>query len=160
MRVGLYAGSFDPMTLGHLDIITRAARILDQVIVGVGQHSSKAPLFSLTERLEMIRTAAAHIPNLRAVSFMDLAVECAQREGALVLIRGLRSEADFSYEMQMAMMNRLLAQGLETVFIPANQQFIHVSSTLVREVASYGKDVSRLVPPIVSQKLSEKFTST
>ncbi len=156
-KIAVYAGSFDPMTLGHLDVLTRAAKLFDRVIVGVGVNSNKPPVFSVEERLEIIRTIAHECKNVTVLAFTGLVVEFARQQGACCIVRGLRSEADFSFEMPMAQMNRHLANDIEVVFLPTTEAYCYVSSSLVREVASYGGSVRTLVPPLVADKLAEKF---
>ena len=153
----VYAGSFDPITLGHLDVIKRAAKLFDRVIVAIGTSSSKKPFFDDSERVALVEAACKSISGVEARVFSGLAVEFAKKCGARSLVRGLRTEVDFTYEMQMALMNRALAPNLETIFIPTAQEYGHVSSSLVKEIASYGADTSSLVPPIVSRKLAEKY---
>lgn len=157
MIVAAYLGSFDPMTLGHLDIITRVSKIFDKVIVGITQQGAKVPCFSVEERLAQVQAICKPLSNVSVEVFGGLAIEFAQARNVKVLVRGLRTEADYVYEMQMAMMNRTLDAHLETIFIPTLQSLSHVSSTLVREVASLGGDVSKLVPPIVGAELKKKF---
>ncbi|MEY4630242.1 MAG: hypothetical protein RIQ81_362 [Pseudomonadota bacterium] len=156
-RTAIYAGSFDPVTLGHVDVISRAAKLFDRLVIAIGRNQSKPPLFSVDERIEMISQVCKKWPHVEVRSFTGLAVDFARKEGGLALVRGLRTEVDFVYEMQMALMNRHLSGDLETIFIPTAQEFGHVSSSLVREVASLGGDVSSLVPPSVAKKISEKF---
>ncbi len=155
-RIGIYAGSFDPVTYGHLDVIRRAAKIFDQLIVAIGVNQTKPPMFTVPERLEMIRDLCKKVQNVEVASFSGLAVSFATKREATALVRGLRTEMDFIYEMQMALMNRSLSSALETIFIPTSQDYGHVSSTLVKEVATYGGDVSSLVPPLVARKIAEK----
>jgi len=154
--IGFYPGSFDPMTMGHYDVVRRASLMFDEVIIGIGINQGKPPLFSVEERVKMMEQALSRFPGVRIISFEGLAVDAARKAGAAVLIRGLRTEADFTYEMQMAMMNRTLETGLETIFLPTSQEYSHISSTLVKEVALLGGKVQPLVPPIVFKKLSEK----
>ena len=157
-RKAVYLGTFDPLTLGHLDIITRASRMFDQLILGIGVNSSKSPCFELEERLDMVRGICAHLPNIHIDSFQGLAVNFAKNHDARIMVRGLRTEADYAYEMQMAMMNHILSSGIETIFIPTRQELSHISSSMVKEVAALGGNVSGLVPPLVFKKLSEKFS--
>lgn len=154
---GVYAGSFDPITNGHLDVIRRAARLFDRVVIAVGASSTKAPLFDLEERLAMIDAVCRPLTNVSAAGFSGLAVEFAKAQGAICLVRGLRNEPDFSYEMQMALMNRCLSPELESIFIPTAQEFAHISSSLVKEIAAYRGKVSDFVPPEVSKRLAEKL---
>lgn len=155
-RIGIYAGSFDPVTFGHLDVIRRAAKILDHLIVAIGINQAKPPMFTVDERTEMIRELCKDLPNVEVASFSGLAVSFAAHRHAIALVRGLRTEMDFVYEMQMALMNRSLSADLETIFIPTSQAHGHISSTLVKEIATWGGDVSSLVPPIVARKIAEK----
>ncbi len=155
-KIGFYPGTFDPMTNGHLDIVERAARMFDKVIIAIGINPSKKGYFSLEERQDMVEKICEPIGNVLVCSFSGLAVDYASKNGVTAIVRGLRTEADYVYEMQMAMMNRTLNNKIETILIPTRQDLSHVSSTLVREVASLGGNVSNLVPPIVYQALTEK----
>jgi len=159
--VAVYPGSFDPPTLGHLDVIERAARIFGHVIVAVGVNSSKSSsgLFSATERMEFLTHMTRGLENVEVAAFSGLVVEFAKARGATALVRGLRTDVDFTYEMQMALMNRTLAAGIETVFIPTGQEFGHVSATLVKEVAALGGDVASMTAPSVTRALAEKFSA-
>jgi len=153
----VYLGTFDPLTLGHLDVITRAAKLFDRLIIGIGKNSSKKPCFSLEERLEMVQGACSDLNNTEFYSFSGLAVNFARQHNALVMVRGLRTEADYVYEMQMAMMNFTLSSEIETVFIPTRQDLSHISSSLVKEVAALGGNISRLVPDLVFENLAKRF---
>ena len=157
IRTALYAGTFDPLTLGHLDIIVRAANMFEQVIVGVGM-SGKSAIFSESERLNMVKEACKMIPTVTVEVYRGLTVDFAKTKGISVLVRGLRNERDLSYEIQMAHMNRAMNRMIDTVFIPTSQDFSHISSSLVRDIAKLGGDVGRLVPPSVLKKISEKFS--
>ncbi len=157
LRVAVFPGSFDPFTWGHLEVIHRALSLFDTVVVGVGISGSKVALFSPEERVKMIEEACQKIQGVEVKIFSGLAVDFAQSVGALGLIRGLRSEADFSYEMPIAMANRALAKNLETIFIPTDPKFCFVSSSLVKEIGRLGGDLSSMVPTSVSKKLAEKF---
>lgn len=156
-RTAVYAGSFDPVTLGHVDVISRAVKLFDRLVIAIGRNQSKPPLFTIDERIKMISDVCKKWPNVEILSFNGLAVDFAKSVNAVALVRGLRTEVDFVYEMQMALMNRHLSAPLETIFIPTAQEYGHVSSSLVREVASLGGDVSSLVPPSVAKKISDKF---
>lgn len=156
-RIAIYPGSFDPPTKGHEDIIRRGIQLCDRLIVAVAHHSSKNPLFSVAERLELLREIVGSEPTVDYVEITGLVAHQAREAGATVLLRGLRVAGDFEYERQMAVMNRELCPGLETVFLAPAVDQMHISSTLVREVARYGGDVSRLVHPLVAKKLSQKF---
>lgn len=156
IQVAVYTGSFDPMTLGHLDVITRASKLFKKVIVAVGEARGKAPLFTTAERLDLLRATTRDLGNVEVASFTGLAVDFAARQGPVALVRGLRSATDFAYEMQMAGMNHALKPAIDTVFLPTSPLFSHISSTLAKEIAHHGGDLTLLVPPLVAQKLSEK----
>ncbi len=153
----VYTGSFDPMTLGHLDVIERASGLFDRIVVGIGESGSKTPLFPLKERLALVAKICSGLKNVEVQTFKGLAVDFAKDAKAQALIRGLRSSADYNYEMQMALMNRAMAPELETLFIPTSPQFSHISSSLAKEIALHGGKVNLLVPPLVSKKLAEKL---
>jgi pantetheine-phosphate adenylyltransferase len=153
----LYPGSFDPLTLGHLDLIERAARLFDGVVVAVLQNPSKTPAFSLEQRLSQIRTATAHLPGVAVDSFDGLTVEFAGRCGAGVILRGLRALSDFEFELQIAHTNHSLAPAVETLFLATAVQHSFLSSSVVKEVARFGGDVSHLVPPGVALDLARLF---
>lgn len=158
-RTAVYTGSFDPMTLGHLDVIERASGLFDRLVVGIGESGSKAPLFPLNERIDLVTRICGKLKNVEVRSFKGLAVDFAEGLAAQALIRGLRSSADYNYEMQMALMNRAMAPDLETLFIPTSPQFSHISSSLAKEIALHGGKVNLLVPALVSKKLAEKLRS-
>ncbi len=155
-RVAIYPGSFDPLTNGHVDIIERGARIFDSIIVAILANDEKTPLFSEKERLLMIRAVFKGHRNVHAETFEGLLVDYAQRKKASVLVRGLRAVSDFEYEFQMALMNRYLAPGLETVFMMPAEQYTYISSRLIKEVFMLGGAIEGLVPPIVEEKLRAK----
>jgi len=155
-RVAVYPGVFDPVTLGHLDIIRRGARLFDRLIVAVASKSEKEPLFSAAERLDLLRAAAAGIEGVAVDSYEGLTVEFVGRHGASVILRGLRQRADFEYEQQLALTNRTIS-GIETVFVMADEKVAYISSRLVREVARLGGDVSKLVPPNVLAALKRRL---
>ena len=161
-RIALFPGSFDPVTNGHVDLVRQATRLADTVVLAIGTHPGKAPLFSAQERLAMAEEACAATAKaggceLRAITFADLAVAAARREGATLLIRGLRSAADFDYEMEMAGMNATMAGDLQTVFLPAAANLRPITATLVRQIAAMGGDISAFVPAAVAARLKEKF---
>ncbi len=158
MKTAIYPGSFDPVTYGHLDIIKRASRLVDRVIIGIIPNSSKSPLFSVEERLEMIKECIKDIDNVEVTSFEGLTINFAKQNGADVIIRGLRAVTDFEYEMQLAQANKTVAPEIETVFYVTSSQYSFLSSSIVRDVAKYGGDNSRFVPDIVVKKLKEKFS--
>jgi pantetheine-phosphate adenylyltransferase len=156
-RIALYAGSFDPPTRGHEDLIRRSLQLADEVVVAVAVNAAKQPLFSVAERLEMLRHTVGDLARVRFDSFEGLVAEYARRIGAAVLVRGLRAVGDFEYELQMALMNRQLNPALETVFLVPAQGLSYISSSLVREVARYGGGVGELVHPAVAQALERRF---
>ncbi|MGH9317649.1 MAG: pantetheine-phosphate adenylyltransferase [Thermoanaerobaculia bacterium] len=156
-RLALYPGSFDPLTNGHLDILSRARRLSDRVIVAILENDAKKPLFSVPERIEMIHEIVGEDPATPVRSFSGLLVDFAREQGATLLVRGLRAVSDYEYELQMALMNRRLAPGIETVFLMAKEEYSYVSSRLVKEVARLGGDLSGLVPEPVRRRLLERF---
>jgi pantetheine-phosphate adenylyltransferase len=158
-RVAIYPGSFDPLTSGHVDIIERGARIFDSIIVAILANVEKTPLFSESERVAIIRDVFKHRDNVEVDTFNGLLVQYAQRKNANVLVRGLRAVSDFEYEFQMALMNRHLAPGLETVFMMPDEKYTYISSRLIKEVFMLGGAIEGLVPPIVEEKLSAKRKS-
>jgi len=157
MPVALYPGSFDPATNGHLDIIGRAADTFERLIVAVGRNSTKSPLFTTEERLEMLRECCAPWPNVTLTTFDGMLVFFARTQEARVLIKGLRAVSDFEYEFQMALANRQLAPDIETLFMMSSAEHLYLSSSIVKEIARLGGDVSSLVPPNIERRLREKF---
>lgn len=157
MRIAIYAGSFDPITRGHEDLIMRSLAYVDRLIVAVAQNSSKTPLFSVEERVKLIRAAVADETRVEVKSFDGLLVNFAQAMGAKLIIRGLRAVSDFEYEYQMALMNRHLAPSLEIVFMVPSLDTTYISASMVREVARFGGDVNDLVHPDVAKALKSKF---
>jgi pantetheine-phosphate adenylyltransferase len=157
-RIGLYPGTFDPITLGHADIIRRASKLVDRLIVGVTTNPSKDPMFTPDERLEMVRAEVGRlgVGNVEVEGFNALLVKWAQKKRATVLIRGLRAVADFEYEFQMAGMNRRLYPEVETLFLTPSEQYMFISATIVREVARFGGDVSSFVHPSVAARLAAR----
>ncbi len=151
--IALYPGSFDPLTNGHIDLVARAARLFDNLILAVVHNPAKNPLFSVEERIEMLREVAAKYENVEVDSFQGLLVNYAQRRNATVLIRGIRAISDYEYELQMALMNRRLQPELETVFLMASEAYSFVSSRMVKEVYSLGGDVSGLIPATTLERL-------
>ncbi|HUW73837.1 MAG TPA: pantetheine-phosphate adenylyltransferase [Methyloceanibacter sp.] len=163
MRVGLYPGSFDPVTLGHVDIVRRAAHLVDRLVIAVGTHHDKHPLFSAEERLALAREVLEPVAKelgmgLSVTTYDSLTVEAAKTAKAAVVIRGLRDAGDFDYEMQMAGMNAALAPEIETVFLASTPGTRHIAASLVRQIAAMGGDVSSFVPPIVGAALKQKFS--
>lgn len=159
MGTAIYPGSFDPVTYGHIDIIKRASKLADSLIVGVLNNSAKKGLFTVEERVEMLLEVTKDIPNIKIMSFDGLLVEFAKQNGANAIIRGLRAITDFDYELQMAQTNRALYDEADTVFIPTSIEYSFLSSTTVKEVASLGGDISRFVTPYVADKLKKKYNS-
>jgi pantetheine-phosphate adenylyltransferase len=157
MRRAIYPGSFDPVTNGHLDIIERARKLFDEVIVAVAHNDEKDPVFSLSERLELLRETAGKIDNVRIAQFTGLLVEFAKAEKAGAVIRGLRAVSDFEFEFQMALMNRKLDAVVETIFLMPKEEYTYLSSRIVKEIARLGGDVSGFVPACVAGALNEKF---
>lgn len=163
MRIGLYPGTFDPVTLGHRDIIRRALALVDRLVIAVAINREKGPLFTLEERVAMVEAMIAEIATqtegeLVVVPFENLLVEAARQHGATVLLRGLRAVSDFEYEFQMVGMNRALDDGIETVFLMADSEYQAIASRLVKDIARLGGDVSSFVPPYVNEALRTKFT--
>jgi len=151
MRVGVYPGTFDPVTLGHMDIIRRSAKLVDRLVIGVTTNVSKSPMFSLDERLAMVRREVAGLDNgIAVVSFDSLLMDFAEREGASLIVRGLRAVADFEYEYQMAGMNQQINDRVETVFLMADVALQPIASRLVKEIAMYGGEIAKFVPPQVA----------
>jgi pantetheine-phosphate adenylyltransferase len=161
-RTALYTGSFDPVTNGHLDVLRQACRVADQIVVAIGVHSSKTPIFSAEERAELLRAVCGPLlqgqgVELEVVTFDDLAVEAARRHGASLIIRGLRDGTDFDYEIQMASMNAAMAPEVQTLFFAASPSVRPITATLVRQIAGMGGDVSAFVPGLVGERLGAKF---
>jgi len=152
----VYPGSFDPPTNGHLDLIDRAARLCDRLVVAVLRNEAKQPLFSAEERMEMLREITREYPNVEVDSFDGLLVDYARQRGATVLVRGIRAISDYEYELQMALMNRRLGPDVETVFLMAGEAYSFLSSRIVKEVVGLGGDISGLVPPPVEVRLRER----
>lgn len=153
----LYPGTFDALTHGHLDIINRAARTFDQIIVAVAFNREKTPMFTVKERVEAIQAEAGHLVNVKVDSFSGLTVEYALKIGAKVIVRGLRATSDFEYELQMAMMNRQMESRVETVFLAPSPQTFFVSSSLVKDILLQGGDISKFVPPATERMLRRKY---
>ena len=157
MRHCIYPGTFDPITHGHLDVLARAAKLFDQVTVALALDTTKAPLFSPKERLKMIQPSIAKFPNVKITTFSGLLVEFAVEQDATAIIRGLRALSDFEFEFNMALMNRHLKGHVETIFVMPNEQFSYTSSSLVKQIAKLGGDVSHFVPANVAKALKEKY---
>ncbi|MBP1930740.1 pantetheine-phosphate adenylyltransferase [Ammoniphilus resinae] len=159
MSIAVCPGSFDPVTKGHLDIITRGAKVFDKVIVAVLINHTKQPLFTTEERIDLLKQVTNHLPNVEVDAFNGLLVDYMKVNKANAIIKGLRAVSDFEYEMQMASINRLLDEEIETFFMMTNNQYSFLSSSIVKEIAKYQADVSSLVPPIVEEALQRKFAA-
>ena len=155
--IAIYPGSFDPMTYGHLDIINRAAKFSDRLVVAVLQNSAKKPFFEVSERMEILKEAVKGLPNVEVDSFRGLLVDYAKQRGTSLIIRGLRAVTDFEYEFQMALTNRMLHSELETLFISTSVEFLYLGSSVIREVAANGGDISKMAPAYVVDRIKEKF---
>jgi len=160
-RIGFTSGSFDPVTNGHTDVIARAARMVDTLVIGIGVHPGKTPLFSTDEKIQMLEAECEPVAKrtgcmISVTTFDNLTVDAARAAGAALIIRGLRDGADFDYEMQMAGMNGAMAPGIDTVFLPASPAVRHITGTLVRQIALMGGDVSQFVSPAVAKRLKAK----
>ena len=158
-HVGVYPGTFDPVTLGHIDIIRRGAHLVDKMVIGVTTNPSKEPMFTVAERLDMVRREVADLaPNIDVVEFDSLLMDFAEAQGASLILRGLRAVADFEYEFQMAGMNQQLNDDIETVFLMADVALQPIASRLVKEIARYGGDIAKFVPPAVVADVKAKLT--
>ena len=157
MKTAVYPGTFDPVTYGHLDVILRASKLFDCVIVGVLHNSSKSPLFSVEERVNILKKATQDIPNVEVRSFSGLAVDFAKECQAHTIVRGLRAITDFEYELQMAQTNRVLAPDIDTVFLTTSLEYAYLSSTIMKEVAGYDGDLSKFAPPEITEAVKEKM---
>ena len=161
-RTALYTGTFDPVTNGHLDVVRRACRLVDRLVIAIGVHSAKTPVFSTEERAEMLRLVCGPVAEgegtaLEVATFDDLAVEAARRAGATIIVRGVRDGTDLDYEMQMAAMNAAMAPDVQTIFFAASPPVRPITATLVRQIAGMGGDVTSFVPPLVAERLKAKF---
>ena len=156
-RKAVYPGSFDPVTYGHLDIMTRAAQAVDELIVGVLVNRSKIALFSVEERVKMLQIITRDLPNVKVESFQGLSVDFAKEQGAGFIVRGLRAITDFDFELQMAQTNRIMAPKIDTIFLTTSLEYAYLSSTTVKEVASYGGDITKFVPEYVAKAVIEKY---
>ncbi|MGN0436270.1 MAG: pantetheine-phosphate adenylyltransferase [Wujia sp.] len=157
MSIAVYPGSFDPVTLGHLDIIERSAKIFDHVIIGVLNNTLKTPLFSLEERVNMLKDSVSYLENVSVESFNGLLVDFVKQKNTNVIIRGLRALTDFDLEMQMAQSNRIVSSDVDTVFLSTSLKYSYLSSSIVKEYARYGVDVTEFVPECVASKLIDKI---
>jgi pantetheine-phosphate adenylyltransferase len=159
MRTAVYPGSFDPITNGHLDVIQRAAKLFDKVIVAVAKNESKNPFFSMTQRQELCAQAVAHLPNVTVDAFTGLLVEYVERVHGDAVVRGLRAVSDFEFEFQLALMNRKLNERVETIFMMPKDTYTFISSRLVKEIARLGGDVSSFVPKVVQEALANRLNA-
>ncbi len=157
MRIAIYPGTFDPITNGHLDLIERAQVLFDQLYVAIADNLEKEPLFSEPERFEMVKGCVKSKKNVKVISFTGLLADLSKKLKAVAIIRGLRAVSDFEYEFQMALMNRKLYANAETVFLMPSARYTFLSSTLIKDIARFGGDISKFVPKIVERKLKEKF---
>lgn len=157
MSKAVYPGSFDPVTFGHLDVIRRATQLFDEVIIGVLNNSTKSPLFSAMERVNILKKATTDIPHVTVMSFSGLSVDFAKQCDAKVIVRGLRAITDFEYELQMAQTNRELESDVDTTFLITSLQYAYLSSTTVKEVAAFGGDISKFVPKFVADEIQKKY---
>ena len=159
MKTAIYPGSFDPVTLGHYDIIERSSKIFDQLIVGVLNNSAKSPLFSVEERVNMLKDVTSHFPNVEVQSFAGLLIDFVRSNDANVIVRGLRAITDFEYELQLAQMNRVIAPEIDTLFLTTNLKYAYLSSSMAKEVAMYGGDISSFLSPEIAEKVREKYAA-
>ena len=157
MLRAIYPGSFDPVTYGHLDVIRRSARLVDELIIGVLNNNAKMPLFSAKERVKMLKEVTEDIPNVKIIPFEGLLVDFARKMDAGMVIRGLRAITDFEYELQMAQTNHKMAPEVDTAFLTTSLEYSYLSSTTVKEVAAFGGDISQFVPDIVADRITEKM---
>jgi len=155
--LALFPASFDPVTNGHLDLVHRARRVFPELVVGVAHNVAKSGTFPVEERVEMLESALGDLPGVRITSFQGLMVEYARKIGAGVVIRGLRANADFEFEFEMALMNRHMSPEIETLFLMTSQEFFYVSSSRLKELVQFGADISEWVPPLVAKRMREKF---
>jgi pantetheine-phosphate adenylyltransferase len=158
-RLAIYPGSFDPPTLGHLDVIERASHLFDEIVVALGVNAAKRPMLSSEQRLEALRQSVRHLPNVRVDQFQGLLIDYVKEQGALAIVRGLRATADFEYEFQMAMVNRRLDSHIETVFLMTKWEYSYLSSSIVREVAVLGGDYREMVPQAVAEMIAQALQS-
>jgi len=159
MKTAVYPGTFNPITNGHIDLVERASRLFDNVIVAIGVNKQKTTSLSTDKRVALARKVLAHVDNVEVVAFETLLIEFVRQRGASVILRGLRTVADFEYEFQLVGMNRALDPGIETIFMAPDEHLSYISSTLVREIASYGGDISRFVHPLVAEAMREHLAA-
>lgn len=159
MNKAIYPGSFDPVTLGHLDIIERTSKMFDRVIIGVLNNKSKSPLFSVEERVNMLKEVTANLHNVEVQSFEGLLIDFVRKNDARVIVRGLRAITDFEYELQMAQTNRVIAPEVDTIFLTTNLRYSYLSSSIVKEIAEFDGEISAFLHPAVAEKVREKLTA-
>lgn len=157
MRRAIYPGSFDPVTFGHIDMIERSAKIVDELVVAILNNSAKNPLFSVEERVSMLKEITNHVPNVKIQFFDGLLIDYAKKIEATIIIRGLRAVTDFEYELQIAQTNRIVNSEIDTIFLTTSLEYAYLSSTIVKEVASYGGDISHFVPEQLIPQVYEKY---
>ena len=157
MKRAVYPGSFDPITYGHLDVIERGSRIADELVVAIADNAMKTPLFSLDERVAMVRETTSHLPNVSVTSFKGLTVDFVQSQKAAMILRGIRTVSDFEFEFSMALTNRSMAPGIETVFVMSSQKHSFYNSSIVKQIVSLGGDISPFAPECVARRLREKL---
>lgn len=157
MKIGVYPGTFDPVTHGHTDIMTRGLRIFEKVIVAIAPNPGKHPLFTLEERLEMVRLVTKDIANVEVTAFNGLLVDFVRRSGAHAVLRGLRAISDFEHDFQMALINRKLAESVETVFLMPSEEYSYLSSTIIKDVAAHGGSLKEFLHPVVAHRLEERI---
>lgn len=157
MKRAIYPGSFDPVTFGHIDMIERSAKVVDELVVAVLNNSAKNPLFSVEERVSMLKEITGHVPNVKITFFDGLLIDYAEKIDATIIIRGLRAVTDFEYELQIAQTNRIVNAKIDTIFLTTSLEYAYLSSTIVKEVASYGGDISHFVPEKLIPQIYEKY---
>ena len=157
MKKAIYPGSFDPVTLGHLDIIKRSAALVDHLIVGVLNNNTKTPLFSVDERVNMLKEVTSSLPNVEIQSFEGLLIDFVRRSHADIVVRGLRAITDFEYELQMAQTNRVIAPEIDTIFLTTNLKYSYLSSSIVKEIAEYDGEISEFLHPVIADRVREKL---
>ena len=160
MKTAVYPGSFDPVTNGHIDVIERALKIFDKVIVAVGDNPGKKPLFTTRERIDMLRESTKSLKNVEIDSFSGLLLNYVKSKNSKIIIRGLRAVSDFEFEFQRALLNRVVDSGIETIFIMTKEHYVYLNSSIIKEIAMFGGNINGMVPGIVEKKLKEHFSKT
>lgn len=159
MKIAIYPGTFDPITNGHIDVLEKASKVFDEVILAVAAYTGKNPIFNLTERLDLCRRSLTHLPKVQVMEFDGLVVDFARKVGAIVMIRGLRAVSDFEYELSLALMNKKLCEELDTVFFVPHNRYLYVSSTMVRQIVELGGNMKDMIPACVETALKERLNS-